>query len=185
MGTPKGCVSGEHSQDYGALCLLQDVHSFSVSHSLKTVSIHSNDLIATFQPAILYCCPLKRTKTRPLTRADQRSKAFDTQQWGSYRKEKTSYAISADIPYLSQQGRFSHLVEYSFDIDRQVSVRAAEPSYDAEAQAWWASLESNGFIHACPREQKAKHHVPGTFPMKVQCSKLFSKVGGQVALQGS
>lgn len=30
---------------------------------------------------------------------------------------------------------FSHLVEDGFDVDRQVSVRAAEPSYDAEAQA--------------------------------------------------
>lgn len=128
MGTPTGCVSGEHSQDYGALCLLQDVHSFSVSHTFKTVSIHSNDLISAFQPAVLHCCPLKSTKTRPLTCADQRSKAFDAQQRGSYRREKTSYNVSADIPYLNQQGRFSHLVEYSFDIDRQVSVRAAEPS---------------------------------------------------------
>lgn len=30
---------------------------------------------------------------------------------------------------------FPHLVEDSFDVDRQVSVRAAKPSYDAEAQA--------------------------------------------------
>lgn len=132
MGTPTGGVSGEHSQDYGALCLLQDVHSFGVSRSLKTVSIHSNDLIPAFQPAVLHCCPLKSTKTRPLK--DQSSKAFDAQQ-RSYKREKSSYNVSADIPFLNQQGKFSHLIEYSFDIDRQVSVRAAEPSYDAEAQA--------------------------------------------------
>ena len=42
---------------------------------------------------------------------------------------------------------FSHLVEDSFDVDRQVSVRAPEPSYNAEAQARGASLQSDGLIH--------------------------------------
>lgn len=56
---------------------------------------------------------------------------------------------------------FSHLVEDGFDVDRKVSVRAAEPSYDAEAQAWWASLQSNGLVHASTGEQNAKQCVSG------------------------
>lgn len=45
-------------------------------------------------------------------------------------------------------GTLSHLVEDGFDVDGQISVRAAEPSYDAEAQARRASLQSDALVHA-------------------------------------
>lgn len=51
--------SGEHGEDDGAFCLLQDIHSFSVSHTLQAVAVHSDDLISTFQSAVFYCCPLQ------------------------------------------------------------------------------------------------------------------------------
>lgn len=63
--------SGEHSEDDGALCLLQDVHSFSVSHTLQAVAIHSDDLISTFQPAFLYRCPLQGMWIMALERGQQ------------------------------------------------------------------------------------------------------------------
>lgn len=43
---------------------------------------------------------------------------------------------------------FSYLVEDGFDIDREVPVRAAKPSHDAETQARGASLQSDGLIHS-------------------------------------
>lgn len=51
--------SGEHSEDDGALGPLQKVHGFSVCHPLQAVAVHSNDLIPTVQPAVLYSCPLE------------------------------------------------------------------------------------------------------------------------------
>lgn len=50
----------------------------------------------------------------------------------------------------------THLVEDGFDVDRQVSVRAAEPSDDTKAQAWGASLQSNSLIHTSPVKKKKK-----------------------------
>ena len=51
---------------------------------------------------------------------------------------------SHDVP----NREVSHLVEDGFDVYRQVSVRAAEPSHNAEAQARRASLQRDGLIHA-------------------------------------
>jgi len=65
-------VSAEHSEHYGSFGLFQDVHSLGMSHALQAVSIHSNDLIATFQPAVLDSCPLQGAKSPP-SRTDQRS----------------------------------------------------------------------------------------------------------------
>lgn len=64
--------SGEHSEDDGALCLLQDVHSFGMSHTLQAVAVHSDDLISTLQPAVLYCCPLQGMWIVPLARGQRR-----------------------------------------------------------------------------------------------------------------
>lgn len=58
--------SGEHSEDDDALCLLYDVHSFGVSHTLQAVAIHSDDLISTFQRTVFYRCPLQGMWIMPL-----------------------------------------------------------------------------------------------------------------------
>lgn len=61
-----GLNSGEHSEDNSPLGLFQNIHSFSVSHTLQAVSVHSNDLIATFQPAVFNGCPLQE-RQKPVT----------------------------------------------------------------------------------------------------------------------
>ena len=43
--------------------------------------------------------------------------------------------------------RYSYLVKHCFDIDGQVSMGAAEPPHDAEAQPRRAPVQGDGFIH--------------------------------------
>lgn len=50
-----------------------------------------------------------------------------------------------NTPQLRRR-KLSHLVEDGLDVDGQISVRAAEPSHDAEPQARRASLQSDGFV---------------------------------------
>lgn len=55
-------ASGEHSQNYSPLGPLQDVHGLGVSGALQAVTVHGDDLISTFQPAVLHGRPLQGAK---------------------------------------------------------------------------------------------------------------------------
>lgn len=63
---------GKYSEDYTSFGLFKDVHSFCMSHTFQAVSIHSDDLISTFQSAVLNGCPLQTDKSQPLI-TDQKS----------------------------------------------------------------------------------------------------------------
>lgn len=69
---------------------------------------------------------------------------------------------------------FSHLVEHSFDVDGQVTVRAAKPSYDAEAQARGASLQSDGLIHTSTAGTEWKTNLEGSWAYYVHAAKIKS-----------
>lgn len=73
--------------------------------------------------------------------------------------------ISGSLRTDSSSGRdfFSHLIEDGFDVDGQVSVRAAEPPYDAEAQARRASLQSDGLVCASTVGTDAEQCVAGDY----------------------